>query len=278
MAISRALEISARAFSTKYACKFDFSIFDSRVEEFTFLRPNGGWIDVYKVSFGQSFKKALEAAALGVINNFNGEAMLDDFEYSIIKPYVNESERGIKHKSYVGMDRVARLEYLEKLTAQTPSNLVDLYTEKYKNGELSTKAMRSALSYRAGECANYTELASFIKAIENVNSGRSFVWRAFRPFKSSAEKREASFMKNLLIKNAPNGEELYEECVADAYKTFDGYQKVKASLAESMKDAKEELNRLSRMNEALRESNGTDGRRHAPLVNRFKAPAREEQI
>jgi hypothetical protein len=52
MSVSRALEKSAKAFNTKYAYNFDFATFELRIEEFTFLRPNGGWIDVYKTMFG----------------------------------------------------------------------------------------------------------------------------------------------------------------------------------------------------------------------------------
>ena len=60
MSVSKALENSARNFSDKYACQFDFATFESRVEELTFLRPNGGWIDVYKMMFENVYKNSLE--------------------------------------------------------------------------------------------------------------------------------------------------------------------------------------------------------------------------
>ena len=110
MPISKALEDSARDFCHKYACRFDFGSFESSVEEFTFLRPNGGWIDVYKMTFRHLYQTALEMVALGTVDSLDGEAMLDDFEYTLIHPYVSETEGGIKHRPYVGMDRITRLE------------------------------------------------------------------------------------------------------------------------------------------------------------------------
>ena len=86
------------------------------IEEFTFLRPNNGWLDVYKMMFEKMYKKALEGAALGNADGLDGEAMLDDFEYTLMRPYAKENESEIKHKPYVGMDRIARLEYLDSLT------------------------------------------------------------------------------------------------------------------------------------------------------------------
>ena len=86
MSVSQALENSAMAFNTKYACNFNFATFEARVEEFTFLRPNGGWVDVYKTTLDRMYKKSLDGAAMGAVDNLNGEAMLDDFEYTLIRP------------------------------------------------------------------------------------------------------------------------------------------------------------------------------------------------
>ena len=95
MSVNQALEKSAKAFNAKYACDFDFKIFESRVEEFIFLRPNGGWIDVYKAVFDRMYKNTLEKAAVGAVHDLDGEAMLDDFEYTLIRPYANENESAI---------------------------------------------------------------------------------------------------------------------------------------------------------------------------------------
>ena len=283
MSVSEALKKSAKAFSEKYACKFDFATFEERVDEFTFLRPNGGWIDVYKMTFERMYKNALEKLATGGVDSLDGEAMLDDFEYTLIRPYVNESETEIKHKSYVGMDRIARIEYLEDLTQRAPTTLVELYVDKYKNGELSFKKMKAEFSRASDDKAHRTELAGYTLAIESVNQSRSFAWRAFHPFKNSAEKREAAMMKKAL-EDASTGGESYDEITAAANAKFDRYQTVNAHLRESMRRAEEEMNRLQKMNDATRESlriegfdNESDIER-SPRVDQHNAQIRDKQI
>ena len=263
MPVSEALKNSAKDFSVKYACNFDFAMFESRVEEFTFLRPNGGWLDVYKMMFDRVYKNTLENAATGALDNLDGEAMLDDFEYTLIRPYVKENESEIKHKPYIGMDRIARLEYLDRLTREAPSNPVELYTEKYKSGELSISQMhRQAVSTLGGNGAErerYIELVGYIQALENANKSRSFVWRALHPFKNNAEKRDAALMKKMFIEEARGGEEFYGEISDAAHETFDGHKKAKANLAQSLICAREEMSRKQKMNDVRRESLRLDG-------------------
>ena len=251
MPVSKALENSAKAFSKKYSCNFDFKAFESRVEEFAFLRPNGGWIDAYKAVFGQMYKKTLENVDVGKVDNLDAEVMLDDFEYTLIRPYVNESD--IKHKPYAGMDRLARLEYLDKLTLEAPSNAVELYTEKYKNGELTIAQMRSALDAYDSVPAHYVEISGYVQALENANRGRRFIWRATHPFKNSEEKREAALMKKQFVDNMNGDESAYAEFVNAAYETFEGHKRVIESLSFNRARAVEELNRNNRMKEAMRE-------------------------
>ena len=283
MSVSEALENSARAFNMKYSCKFDFATFESRVEEFTFLRPNNGWRDVYKLVFERMYKNALESAAMGKNDNLDGEAMLDDFEYTLIRPYVNESEEEIKHRPYAGMDRIARLEYLDGLTKEAPRNPVELYTEKYKNGELTLKQMKSARDVNGTEREYYVALAGYAEAIETVNQNRSFVWRAFHPFKNSAEKRDSALMKEMLVDDTKGGEAFYKRIVEAAYETFDGHKKANANLVQSMAYAKEEMNRKQKMKDAMRESlhiEGFDkenGVLISPCVDQHKAFVNEKQ-
>ena len=282
MAVSKALENSATAFNVKYACNFDFATFESRVEEFTFLRPNSGWIDVYKMTLDRMYTQALESATKEGGMNLNGEAMLDDFEYTLIRPYVKECKPDIKHKPYVGMDRLVRLEYLDQLTKDTPSNPVDLYTEKYKNGELSIKHMRSALGAEATHRSQYVEIAGYVQALENVNKSRSLIWRAFHPFKNSTEKREAALMKRTLVEGRRDGEAFYNEIAEAAYKPFDGHQRASETLAQHMLHAKEELNREQKMNDIIRESLRVEifekEEERAPRVEPYNSPVREKQI
>ena len=256
MPVSKALESSAKAFSKKYSCNFDFTTFESRVEEFTFLRPNGGWIDVYRAVFGRIYKNTLEKVALGKVDNLDGEAMLDDFEYTLIRPYANENKADIKHKPYVGMDRLARLEYLDKLTLEAPSNPVELYTEKYKSGELSIGQMKSALGAADSERTYYIMIAGYVQALENANSSRRFIWRATHPFRNSAEKREAALMKKHFIDEMNGDESAYVEFARAACETFEGHKRVNESLSLNRAHAIEELNRKNRMKEAMRESFG----------------------
>lgn len=259
MPVSKVLENSAIAFNVKYACNFDFAAFESRVEEFTFLRPNGGWIDVYKVIFDRMYKSALEKAAVGAVDNLNGEAMLDDFEYTLIRPYVSESNNEIKHQPYVGMDRITRLEYLDRITKEAPRNPVDLYSEKYKRGELSLRQMKAALGREMTRREHYIEIAGYIQALENINKNRSFMWRACHPFKNNAEKRDAVLMKESFLKAVKCGDDFYNEIAAAAYETFDGCHRADANLTESMVRAKEETNRQQKMNDALREVQCAEG-------------------
>ena len=285
MSVSQALEKSSRDFCLKYACHFDFVTFESRVEEFTFLRPVGGWIDVYKITFDRLYKNTLEKVAVGILDDdLDPEAMLDDFEYTLIRPYVNEGEKEIKHKPYVGMDRISRLEYLERLTREAPSNPVELYAEKYKKGELSMKQMRSALALDGVKQEHYTEIAGYVQALDNVNKSRSLVWRAFHPFKNSAEKRNSAQMKTALMEEIRGGEEVYRKTVAVAYDTFGGHLRVNAKLEQNMARAIEEMNRQQKMNDVMRESIHVEGfekkpaREISPRVAQHNAPTREKQI
>lgn len=285
MSVSAALEKSARDFSLKYACDFDFTTFESRVEEFTFLRPVGGWLDVYKMTFEQLYRSTLEKVAMGMIDdNLDAEAMMDDFEYTLIKPYVNEGDKDIKHKPYVGMDRISRLEYLDQLTKSAPSNFVELYAEKYKKGELSVKQMRDVLAYDGHEREHYTEIAGYVQALENVNNSRSLVWRAFHPFKNSSEKRNSALLKRTFMEKAKDGEELYREISDEAKEPFDRYQKVNANLEHGMLLAREEMNRKQKMNDVMRESIRIEGfekesvRELSPKVEQYHSPVREKQF
>jgi hypothetical protein len=267
MSVSTALEKSARAFCSKYSCDFDFNSFEASVEEFTFLRPVGGWIAAYKMMFEKMYMQALEPIAKDRSTEFNGEVMLDDFEYTLIRPYVNESKKEIRHQPYAGMDRVSRLEYLQQMTKRSPSNFVDLYAEKYKNGQLSIQEMRSRLENGVGNRAHCVEMAGCIQALETVHKSRSFVWRALHPFKNHAEKRSAEQMKRVLMAQTQSSEEAYSEMLTAAYKTFDGHQRAKANLEQNMVRAREEMSRKQKMNEAMRES--------LHLVGFEKEPARE---
>ena len=285
MSVSTALEKSVKDFCSKYACKFDFATFESKIEEFTFLRPVGGWIDVYKTTFDRLYKNTLEQVALGSVDNdLDPEAMLDDFEYTLIRPYVNESEKDIKHKPYVGMDRISRIAYLEQLTKEAPSNFVDLYADKYKRGELSLKEMMSASTLDRAERRDFLEVAGYAQALEAVNQSRSPAWRAFHPFKNGAEKRSIAHIKRSVVADGQESGDFYREVTAEAYKPFDSYQKINANLEMSMKDAKEERDREQKMNDVMRESiriesfEKESGRDFSPRVEHYKIATKEKQI
>lgn len=257
MSVSKELMRSAKDFSTKYSCNFDFVTFESRAEGYTFLSPNNGWRDVYKKTFDKMYKQALESVVIGKKAHLNSEVMLDDFEYTLIKPYVNETTMSINHKPYVGMDRVTRLEFLDKLTKEAPSNPVSLCVAQYKRGELSLKQMR--LDTNALRDASSTEMddfigvASYIQALKSTNESRSFVWKALHPFRNGAEKRDAVSMKKALIEKTGT-EEAYGEITKAAYETFDAHKRVCAGLNVNMMHAKEESQRKEKMKDAIRES------------------------
>ena len=254
MSVGRLLENSARAFNEKYACDFNFTTFDENVEEYTFLRPNNGWKDVYKLTFDQMYKMALEKAVLGAVNNLNGEEMLDDFEYTLIRPYVNERNSEIKHKPYVGMDKIARLEYLDALTRHAPSSPVELYSEKYKNGELTLRQMKARQGEKDTENHRYVEIAGYVQALERVSKGRTAIWKALHPFRCNAEKKHAAHMKSVFIGEVSGGEETYERFARAACEIYDGHRRASANLAASISRAKEEINRLQKLNDAMKES------------------------
>ena len=258
MSVSMALEKSAKNFCLKYACNFDFKTFESNVEDFTFLRPNNGWTDAYKTTFKKMYLQALESVARVGDVILDSETMLDDFEYTLIRPYVNEEDRDIKHTPYVGMDRVSRIAYLQQLTSQAPSNSVSLYAEKYKNGELSIKQIRSRLD-GAGDRERYIELVGFSQALEAVNNSRSLIWRALHPFKNNAEKRFTAQMKQAFIDRQPGGTAFYREAIVAAYRSFGGRRMITASLEERMLHAQEEMDRMQKMSNVMRESVRAEG-------------------
>ena len=254
MSVSCALENLAKEFNMKYACKFDFATFDLHVEEFTFLRPNGGWTDVYISTFASVYTESLEKASVGSLDNLNGEAMLDDFEYMLMRPYANESDGEIKHRSYVGMDRITRLEHIGLITMEAPKNFVELFAQKYRSGQLTLKQMKSELDLESTDIAECIKISAYVKALESVNESRSAMWRTFHPFKNSAEKRYAALLKSGLAEYTTDEEEFYDEISAAAYETFDGYKRANANLSQCMHQAREEMARMQKMNEVIRES------------------------
>lgn len=287
MSVSAALEKSARDFCIKYYCDFDFNAFEARVEEFTFLRPAGGWVDVYKTTFDRLYKDTLEKIVTGAAEgNIDAESMLDDFEYTLIRPYVRERGDEIRHKPYVGMDdRVARLEYLDRLTKDTPSDPVALFTEKYKNGALTLAHMLKRVESveKSGEIKDFIEIAGYAQALENVNNSRSAVWRAVHPIKNSAEQRETQHMKKILSDSALGGEERYREFASEAQKPVDGYERMRACLEQSMARAREDTAMKQKMNMAVRESlhieefDRAPVRDRAPRVSEHSMPVAERQ-
>lgn len=284
MSVSAVLEKSAKDFCLKYACNFDFNTFESSLEEFLFLSSDNGWHDVYKTVFERMYLQALESVARIGDVTLDSEAMLDDFEYTLIRPYVNEGTKEIKHTPYVGMDRVARLEYLQLLTSQSPSNSVDLYAKKYKNGELSIKEIRSKFEQGKGDREHYIELAGCVQALENVSKSRSLIWRVLHPFKNSAEKRSSAGIKRAFAEQTQGGEEFYTEATAAAYQTFGGHQKVNANLEQNMLRAREELSRKKKMDDAIRESIRVEGfekdyeHLRSPMVESNDVVKREKQL
>lgn len=283
MAVSEALQRSARDFCSKYVCTFNFTSFETSIEEFTFLRPVGGWIDVYKTTFERVYMQALEPNARTADTALDGEAMLDDFEYTLIRPYVNENGE-IKHKPYIGMDRVSRIEYLQQLTSRSPSNYVDLYAKKYRSGQISMRQMRSKLEGEACDGERYVEIAGYIQALKAVHEGRSIVWRALHPFKNQAEKSVFQQMKSVFIEKTQSTEEDYNEIASAALRTFDGHVSASAKLEESLVRAKEELMRNQKMSEVVRESLHIDGFEddlgceRSERAERLIAPARGKQL
>ena len=287
MSVSAALERSAKDFCLKYSCDFDFDTFGSRVEEFTFLRPVGGWIDVYKATFDGLYKKTMEKVVVGMRDDdFDAEAMLDDFEYTLIRPYVKERGDVIQHRPYVGMDdRVARLEYLDRLTKNAPSNPVALFTEKYKKGTLSIGEMLRQVTSaeKSNEKADLVEIAGYVQALENANNSRSVVWRIVHPIKNSAELREAQRMKKILSDRVAGSEEAYRDIADEARKPVEGYERLNAGLGQSIAMAREDITMKEKMNNAVRESLRIEGfdsntvLERAPRVTQLNTPTLGKQ-
>ena len=257
MAISEALKKSATGFCGKYVCFFSVRAFESKLEEFTFLRPNGGWVDFYKAMFEQLYRKTLERVAMGEVENLDSEAMLDDFEYTLIRPYVQESAEEINHRPYAGMDRLTRLEYLDKIMRNAPSNFVELYAEKYKNGEISSSQMieraRGVLSEGRIKREQYIELASYAQVLDDASQSRSLAWRTIHRSKSNEEKRDAALIKQMIVDRAAGGEQFYRDVAARAHDTFGGFAQIKENLMQSMLRAREEFHRTRKMNDAIRD-------------------------
>jgi hypothetical protein len=182
------------------------------------------------------------------------------------------------------MDRISRLEYLERLTREAPSNPVELYADKYKRGELSIKQMKSKSALDGRKQERYIEVAGYVQALENVNQSRSSGWRILHPFKNNAEIRESALMKKAFVEEIPGGEELYREAAAAACRTFVGHQRVNANLKERMIHAKEEMSRKQKMNDVMRESMRIEDfkkeslRELSPRVDSYIGLAKEKQI
>lgn len=259
MSVSAALERSAKVFCSKYACSFSFAIFEERIEEFTFLRPIGGWVDVYKATFERMYRQALASFASVRNTHLNGEEMLDDFEYTLIRPYVKEGDKEIQHKPYVGMDRIARLEYLTNLTREAPSNVVELYADNYKRGKLSLRQMLSVFNINGGARERYSELTAYVQALESVNQSRSSLWRFLHPFKNNAERRDCARMKTALMQETAGDESFYRGAVAKAYEPFGEHQRVISVLEEGMVRERKEILRKQKMSDAMRASMRFDG-------------------
>jgi hypothetical protein len=238
-----------------------------------------GWIDLYKATFERLYRHALEGVALGAADDGpNAEAMLDDFEYTLMRPYVNQEGKEIKHRPYGGMDRISRLEYLERLTREAPANSVELYAEKYRKGDLPLSRMRAEASDEPARLAGYAE------ALERVHRSRSTAWRVLHPFKNDAEKRNFRQMKLEFMEATGGGEALYRETVTAACETPEGLLRVHARLEQSMIRAREDMTREMKMNGVMRESIRIEElekesiRELSPRVDHDISPERERNI
>lgn len=255
MPISDSFRRSAKRFCKKYACYFSLREFESDVERYMLQISGEGFCDFYKTMFERLYKKALENVAQEDDGDLDGEAMLDDFEYTVIRPYVSQSGKGIDHKPYAGMDRLTRLMYLDKITRNAPSNLVELYTEKYRSGELSidqmSRRVSETLSFNRARREHYVDAAAFILALERANESRSLLWRVLHPAKNSTERKSAGLLKKQFICEVEGGDGFYNEMAKCARYTFAGHRRVNENLVQSMINARDEAKREQKMNDAL---------------------------
>ena len=159
-----------------------------------------------------------------------------------------------------------------------------LYAKKYKSGELSIKQIRSGLALGEENREHYVEMAGCVQALENVNKGRPLIWRVLHPFKNNAEKRISEQIKRTFFEQTHADEAFFTENAAAAYETFDGHQRVIASLEERMIHAREEMNRNQKMRDAIRESVHVEGFEReslgafSPKIEPNKGLAREKEI
>ena len=266
--MSETLKKAQEDFNNIHYCTFDLESFGSRAEGLMFLDPKKGWKDNYKMFFEEIYKYSLKKAEEGYHNEFDGVRMLEDFEAKLISPYYEEciENKGfVNHKPYAGMDRAECFEMLEKIHRESPANPIEFYMDEYISGKTSIRAMRRYVSLALGDDDSVTtmdnedfengtemndkvKIAAFVKALENVNKSRSFIWKVFHPFRNNAEQRDAALMKQKLINKLGGDPAEFDKAVEEAGKTFAVYaeqEKVFDSLVKETRAEKPIIERES---------------------------------
>ena len=229
--INNELKTAALNFGAKYGCTFDFEAFEAtfttKNTKPIVFNPNEGWMEKCKNAFVRLYKQSLERFASDKNATIDAEDMLNDFETELMSPYVDYNRQNnvnIDHTPYFGMDRMTRLSFLDEESKKVPSCYVEFYTEKYKNGEIRIRDMRSIVSAifanPESTVEDFQKVASFVKALEDFNNNRTFWDRFFHPFQNRAEKKVSAKFKTMLDEKFADVEKGYGHFVYGASLEF----------------------------------------------------------
>lgn len=231
----------AKGFREIYGCRFFIDELEQKISYTkgkTKLLNFDKFDDIYKETFGELFKATLDKAnSKG--KALNGEKMLNDFEMVISKYISRKSDEhyDTKHKPYAGMQRGERLDFIERLASEVPSNFVDSCVDLYKKGEINANEMResakSILSDPNVNSAKLARIAGYVEALKKIDKKRGFFAKIGEFFRGRPDQKAINYMKQALTKKLEGGNLTYENCVSAAYNKFDGHRSVEENIAVS---------------------------------------------
>jgi hypothetical protein len=153
-------------------------------------------------------------------------AIVEDFETYLMQPYVGEcksSGERLYPKPYGGMNAKQRLELVDHVLSVTPKNDVEMTEKAYQSGAIHLHQIREDVNDMditdRVTAHQLKRIGTFMLALENTHSSRSFWWKVRHPIKSNAEQRDAKELRTLLNSFHPTALTRAVVLATETYKT-----------------------------------------------------------
>lgn len=199
-------EENVRGFNEKYNVHFSMETFVGKTKAFGMIKGQNAANEAYRVMFGKVCSELLTAVVGENVESADLLGALEDFETMVMAPYAaacKEQDETEYPQPYGGMSKRKQLSIIGTIVENFPKNQIELAERAYLNGETRIRDMVAFTkglvdSHDTSRLGDVKKACAYIRALDNVNSNRSFWWKLFHPFRNNAEQRDAAVMRNLL--------------------------------------------------------------------------------